>query len=123
MVNNMIKELICISCPMGCHLKVNTETKEVTGNTCKRGEIYGINEVTNPVRVITTTVKVKDGELPVIPVKTKTPIPKELNFKAMEVLNSIEIEAPISMGDIIVKDILGTGVDVVATRSLKKNIE
>jgi len=123
MVNNMIKELICISCPMGCHLKVNTETKEVTGNTCKRGEIYGINEVTNPVRVITTTVKVKDGELPVIPVKTKTPIPKELNFKAMEVLNSIEIEAPISMGDIIVKDILGTGIDVVATRSLKKNIE
>jgi len=123
MVNNMIKELICISCPMGCHLKVNTETKEVTGNTCKRGEIYGINEVTNPVRVITTTVKIKDGELPVIPVKTKTPIPKELNFKAMEVLNSIEIEAPISMGDIIVKDILGTGVDVVATRSLKKNIE
>jgi len=123
MVNNMIKELICISCPMGCHLKVNTETKEVTGNTCKRGEIYGINEVTNPVRVITTTVKVKDGELPVIPVKTKTPIPKELNFKAMEVLNSIEIEAPISMGDIIVKDILGTGVDVVATRNLKKNIE
>jgi len=109
MVNNMIKELICISCPMGCHLKVNTETKEV--------------EVTNPVRVITTTVKVKDGELPVIPVKTKTPIPKELNFKAMEVLNSIEIEAPISMGDIIVKDILGTGVDVVATRNLKKNIE
>jgi len=123
MVNNMIKELICISCPMGCHLKVNTETKEVTGNTCKRGEIYGINEVTNPVRVITTTVKVKYGELPVIPVKTKTPIPKELNFKAMEVLNSIEIEAPISMGDIIVKDMLGTGVDVVATRSLKKNIE
>jgi len=123
MVNNMIKELICISCPMGCHLKVNTETKEVTGNTCKRGEIYGINEVTNPVRVITTTVKVKDGELPVIPVKTKTPIPKELNFKAMEVLNSIEIEAPISMGDIIVKNILGTGVDVVATRNLKKNIE
>jgi len=120
MVNNMIKELICISCPMGCHLKVNTETKEVTGNTCKRGEIYGINEVTNPVRVITTTVKVKDGELPVIPVKTKAPIPKELNFKAMEVLNSIELQAPISMGDIIVKDILGTGVDVVATRNLKK---
>jgi len=123
MVNNMIKELICISCPMGCHLKVNTETKEVTGNTCKRGEIYGINEVTNPVRVITTTVKVKNGELPVVPVKTKSPIKKELNFKAMEVLNSIEIEAPISMGDIIVKDLLGTGVDVVATRDLKKNIE
>ena len=122
MVNNMKKELICISCPMGCHLKVNTETKEVTGNTCKRGKAYGINEVTNPVRVVTTTVKVKDGELPVIPVKTKEPISKELNFKAMEILNSIEVEAPISMGDIIVKDILGTGVDVVAARNLKKNV-
>jgi len=121
MVNNMIKELICISCPMGCHLKVNTETKEVTGNTCKRGEVYGINEVTNPVRVITTTVRVKNGELPVIPVKTKSPIPKELNFKAMKILNSIEVEAPIKMGYIIVEDILGTGVDVVAARNLKKN--
>ena len=122
MVNNMIKELICISCPIGCHLKVDTETMEVTGNTCKRGKVYGINEVTNPVRVVTTTVKVKNGELPVIPVKTKEAISKELNFKAMEILNSIEVEAPISMGDIIVKDILGTGVDVVAARNLKKNV-
>ncbi|MEG1256110.1 DUF1667 domain-containing protein [Clostridium sp.] len=115
----MIKELICISCPMGCHLKVNVETKEVTGNTCKRGEVYGINEVTNPMRVVTTTVKVKNGELPVIPVKTKVAIGKALNFKVMEVLNSIEVEAPVKVGDVIVENILGTGVDVVATRNIK----
>lgn len=118
----MIKELICISCPMGCHLKVDTEKMEVTGNTCKRGRVYGLNEVTNPVRVVTTTVKVKNGELPVIPVKTKEAIPKDLNFKAMEILNSIEVEAPLKMGDIIVKNILDTGVDVVASRNLRKSI-
>ncbi len=122
MVNNVIKELICINCPMGCHLKINTETKEVTGNTCKRGRTYGINEVENPVRVVTTTVKVKNGELSVIPVKTKEAIPKGLNFKAMEILNSIEVEAPVNIGDVIVEDILGTGVSVVASRSVKKNI-
>lgn len=115
----MIKELICISCPMGCHLKVDLETKEVTGNTCKRGEVYGINEVTNPVRVVTSTVKVKNGELAVIPVKTKEAISKDLNFKVMEVLNSIEVNAPVKMGDVIVANILGTRVDVVATRNVK----
>lgn len=120
MVNNMIKELICISCPMGCHLKVDVENKIVEGNTCKRGEVYGINEITNPVRVITSTVKVINGELPVIPVKTKEPVPKDMNFKVMEVLKEVKVEAPISVGDIIVKNILETGVDIVATRNIRK---
>lgn len=115
----MIKELICISCPMGCHLQVDVETQKVTGNTCKRGEIYGINEVTNPVRVVTSTVKIKKGVLPVIPVKTKGAIPKDLNFKVMEVLREIEVEAPIKVGDIIVENILHTGIDVVATRNIR----
>ena len=79
----MVKELICISCPMGCHLKVDVDNKTVTGNTCKRGEIYGLNEVTNPVRVVTSTVKVNGGELPVVPVKTAGAIPKKLNFECM----------------------------------------
>lgn len=116
----MIKELICISCPMGCHLQVDIEKQKVTGNTCKRGEVYGINEVNNPVRVVTSTVKIKNGELPVIPVKTKGAVQKDLNFKVMEVLREIEVEAPIKVGDIIVENILGTGVDVVATRNIEK---
>lgn len=116
----MIKELICISCPMGCHLKVDIENQTVTGNTCKRGEVYGIKEVTNPVRVVTSTVKIKSGELPVIPVKTKEAVPKDLNFKIMEVLRQVEVEAPIKIGQVIVENILGSGVDIVATRSIKK---
>lgn len=105
---------------MGCHLKVDVENKTVEGNTCKRGEIYGINEVTNPVRVITSTVKVINGELPVIPVKTKEPVPKDLNFKIMELLKGIQVEAPIMAGDIILKDVLGTGTDIVATRNIRR---
>ncbi len=120
MVNSMIKELICISCPMGCHLKVDVENKTVEGNTCKRGEVYGINEITNPVRVITSTVKVINGELPVIPVKTKEPVPKDMNFKVMEALKGVQVEAPIKVGDIIVKNILETGIDIVATRNIRK---
>lgn len=116
----MIKELICISCPMGCHLKVDIENQTVIGNTCKRGEVYGINEVTNPVRVVTSTVKIKNGELPVIPVKTKDAVPKHLNFKIMEVLRQVEVEAPIKIGQVIVENILGSSVDIVATRSIKK---
>jgi CxxC motif-containing protein len=116
----MIKELICISCPMGCHLKVDAENKTVTGNTCKRGEMYGINEVTNPVRVITSTVRVENGELPVVPVKTNNPIPKGLNFKCMEEINKTVVNAPVKIGDVVIKNVLGTGVDILATRNVKK---
>lgn len=116
----MIKELICISCPMGCHLKVDVENKTVEGNTCKRGEIYGINEITNPVRIITSTVKVSEGELPVLPVKTKEPVPKDMNFRIMEALKEIQVEAPIKVGDIIVENILDIGTDIIATRNIRK---
>ena len=107
----MDKNLICICCPMGCHLKVNIEENKVSGNGCKRGIDYGISEITNPVRVITTTVKVKEGELPVLP--------KELNFKCMEELKKLEVVAPVSVGEVILKDILGTGIDIVSCRDIK----
>ena len=115
----MKRELICISCPLGCHLSVDAENKTVEGNTCRRGEIYGLNEVINPVRVITSTVKIEGASLPVVPVKTNGAIPKNLNFEAMKVINEVVATAPVKVGDIIVKDILGTGIDVVAARSLK----
>lgn len=114
----MEKELICIVCPMGCHLKVNLEENKVAGNTCPRGAAYGIKELTNPVRVVTSTVKVKDGIHRVLPVKTKEAIPKELTFKCMEILSSIEVQAPVKVGQTIVENILDTGVDVVAARNI-----
>ncbi|MDU5111695.1 MAG: DUF1667 domain-containing protein, partial [Clostridium sp.] len=109
----MEKELICICCPIGCHLKVSIEENKVSGNGCKRGIDYGLTEVTNPVRVITTTVKVNNGEISVLPVKTKGEIPKGLIFNCMEELKKIEVTPPINIGDIVLANILETGIDVV----------
>lgn len=116
----MEKELICICCPMGCHLKVNIEENVVTGNGCKRGIDYGLSEVTNPVRVITTTVKVKEGDHTLLPVKTKGEIPKGLIFDCIKELRNIEVTAPIKIGDIIVTNILNTGIDIVSCRDINK---
>ncbi|MDF2612408.1 MAG: hypothetical protein K0S71_194 [Clostridia bacterium] len=113
-----LKKLTCIVCPMGCELQVDEKKKIVTGHTCKRGEIYGIEEVTHPTRVITTTVKLAKSIYPMLPVKTNGAIPKDLNFKCMAILNQVEWRAPVKLGDIIVKDLLGTGIDVVATRTM-----
>ena len=117
----MEKEVICICCPKGCHLKVDVDTKNVNGSGCHRGTIYGINEVTNPVRVITSTVKIYNGELPVVPVKTNNPIPKELNFKCIEEINKIIISAPVKIGDVIIENVLGTGVSVIVTKNVREN--
>ncbi|WP_027632693.1 DUF1667 domain-containing protein [Clostridium hydrogeniformans] len=116
----MERELICIVCPRGCRLKVNVDEKTVTGNSCKRGEIYGINEVTSPVRVITSTVKINGAALRMLPVKTDGAIPKDLNFKCMEEIAKVEVEAPIKVGQVVIENVLGTGINVVAARTLKK---
>ncbi|VYU51279.1 DUF1667 domain-containing protein [Clostridium tertium] len=116
----MIKNLICICCPMGCHLEVDIDEKSVKGNSCKRGEEYGIMEVTNPIRIVTTTVKLLDSSENLLPVKTKEGIPKHLIFKCMEELKRIKVKAPIEVGDIVLKNILDTGIDVLSTKSVYK---
>lgn len=117
------KEIVCIVCPIGCRLTVtkddgNSLGYSVTGHTCKRGIEYGIKEMRNPTRVITSTVKINNAHLNRLPVKTKGPIAKNLNFDCMKIINSIEVEAPIKIGEVIVSNILETGVDLVATRSM-----
>ena len=114
----MIKSFICISCPIGCALTVDVDNLIVSGNKCKRGQVYGINEVTNPVRTITTTVKIEGGTHKVVPVKTQNPIPKNLNMECMKVLNRVTVKAPVKVGDVIVENILNTGINVVATREM-----
>lgn len=114
----MIKEMVCIVCPMGCHLKIDTDTLEVTGNTCPRGPIYAKEELTAPKRVITSTVKIEGGIHNRLPVKTSTSIPKELNFKCMELLNDIVVKAPVKHGQVIIKNVLGTGADIIACRNM-----
>lgn len=114
----MIKEMVCIVCPMGCHLKIDTDTLEVTGNTCPRGPIYAKEELTAPKRVITSTVKIEGGIHNRLPVKTSTSIPKELNFKCMELLNDIVVKSPVKHGQVIIKNVLGTGADIIACRNM-----
>lgn len=112
-------ELICITCPRGCHLKVD-ENLNVTGNMCPRGAIYAKAELTHPVRMVTSTVYISSLESSRVPVKTKDPIPKELIFKVMEEIDKTKVKAPIKIGDVVIKNILGTGVDVVATKNIDR---
>ena len=118
-----MKNITCTVCPMGCSLvvsKIDGEYK-VKGNTCKRGAKYGVEEVTNPRRVITTTVKLSGSYLNLLPVKTNDSVPKELMFDIMKVLDKVSVCAPVNVGDIIVKDILGTGVDIVSSKTIENN--
>ena len=113
------RELTCIGCPMGCALTVEVDSDgyvwSVTGNTCKRGESYGKKEVTNPTRIVTTTVRVQGGAMNVVPVKTKWDIPKERIFDCINDLSDIVLTAPIHIGDVVRQNVAGTEVPVIAT--------
>lgn len=113
------RELICIGCPMGCPVTVemnDTEIVSVTGNTCPRGDAYARKEVTNPTRIVTSTVKVEGGSVDMVSVKTKEDIPKDKIFDCVRALKGITVKAPVRIGDVILADVAGTGVDVVATK-------
>jgi CxxC motif-containing protein len=115
--------IICIGCPKGCHLKIahiGKEIQEISNYDCKIGLEYAKTEFTEPKRIITTTVKLKSGILPFVPVKTKEPVDKEKIFEIMKVINGLEIESPVKVGDIVVSNIAETGVDLVCTRNIKK---
>lgn len=115
------REMICISCPLGCDMEVELQDGQVinvTGNTCPRGKIYAQKECTNPTRIVTSSVFVKNGEINVVSVKTEEDIPKGLIFECLKELKKVEIEAPVKVGDIVVENILDTGVNIVATKDI-----
>lgn len=117
------KELTCIGCPMGCLVTVTMEDgeiKSVTGNTCANGDKYARKEVTNPTRIVTSTAIVKDGSLPRVSVKTKTDVPKNKIFDVMKEINEIKVEAPVKIGDVLIDNVAGTGVSVIATKNIEK---
>ena len=116
------RELICIGCPLGCPLTVTMEGTEitVTGNTCKRGEIYAKKEVTNPTRVVTSSVHVEGGGIAMVSVKTKDDIPKDKIFACMEEIRKVSVAAPVHIGDIVIENCAGTGVPVIATKNVEK---
>ena len=119
--------LTCIICPMGCSMEVEVETNasgqkkvlSVKDNGCKRGEQYAAKELQNPTRTLTTTIKVEGGELPLVPVKTTGEVPKASLLQCMEVVRRASCKAPVKRGDVLIYDLLGTGVNVVACADIK----
>lgn len=121
----MTKNLVCIVCPVGCRLTIEEDQTieqgyKITGNKCKRGIAYGIEEMTHPTRMVPTTVKIEGAFLNRLPVRTDKPISKDLIFKAMDVINDYTASAPVKMGDVLIENILGTDVNIIATRSMKR---
>ena len=115
-------KLVCINCPRGCHLEVEKVGEEivVTGNECPRGKVYATNELVNPLRTLTTTVAIESQDYRRLPVISSAPLPKGKIMDAMKELKDVSVKAPVSMNDVIVKDILGTGIDIIASKSILK---
>ena len=118
----MNKEIICTVCPRGCHIMVEGEGDNiisVEGYTCKRGLEYASSEFAHPVRLLTTTVKLSGIENDLLPVRSTAPIPKEKIMDCMEVIRKIEVSLPVKRYDVVAMDICGTGVDMVATKTVE----
>lgn len=118
----MLKHITCTVCPMSCDVVLELGEKEeilsLTGNKCARGKVYATKEHTAPERTLTTIVKAQGGIHPLLPVRTNQPIPKEKVWEGVLATSKIVVKAPVTMGDIIVENFLGLGVDLVASRDL-----
>lgn len=119
-----VKNLTCINCPLGCQLAVTIEDDKiisVTGNTCPRGDNYAREEVTDPKRIVTSSVLVKNGERTVVSVKTKEAIPKDKIFDVVRAMRGLAIEAPVKIGSVVLNNVAGCNVDLVATANVARN--
>lgn len=115
------RELTCINCPLGCALTVTIDGDNitVTGNTCPRGAAYGKKEVTDPTRIVTSSVVVEGGTIARASVKTAMDIPKGKIFDIMDVIHKIKVKAPVHIGDVIIPNVAGTGVDIIASKDVE----
>lgn len=117
----MLREYTCIICPNGCEIQVNMNgqtIENITGNLCDKGKEYVTQELTAPKRTVTSSVSVKNGELPLASVRTSAPIPKERIFDAMKEIRRISLEAPVEAGQVVIADLLGYGCDVIITKTV-----
>ena len=114
--------LICINCPKGCHLVAEeVEGKiKVTGNSCPRGVTYAVNEMTNPLRTLTTTVAIESKNCMRLPVISSKPLPKGKLMDVMKELKTTAVKAPVHMGDVIIENVLGLGSDIIASKSIER---
>ena len=116
----MKKEIICTICPRGCHIMVEGEGEtilSVDGFACKRGETYASAEFAHPVRILTTTVKMAGIQNDLLPVRSNKPLPKEKLFECMEIIRAAQVTLPVALHDVVIPNICGTGVDIVATKA------
>ncbi len=118
----MKKEIICTVCPRGCHIQVEGEGDTIVaveGYSCKRGLEYGKTEFAHPVRILTTTVKLEGVQNDLLPVRSNQPLPKEKLLDCMAVIRDTKVKLPVMRYDVIVPNICGTGVDIVATKAVR----
>lgn len=116
--------IICVGCPKGCRIKIEDKDGKITdisGHSCEKGKEYAREEFKNPTRILPTTVIVNKGELPLVSVKTAKPIPKKYLLPAMKEIAKARVEAPVNIGDVIIDNILDTGVDIIATNNVNKS--
>lgn len=115
----MIRKITCIECPVGCQLEIDEEgghVIKITGNKCEKGVSYATQEIENPMRVLTSTVLARGLGMKMVPVRTDKPIPKDKLFAAIQEIRKIRLDHPVKAGEVIAKDLLGLGADLVATR-------
>ena len=113
-----MKEMICIICPRGCHLTVDTDTLTVSGNSCPKGEEYGKNEVVSPMRTVTGSVDIKGGIYTRLAVRTDKAVPKDKMFDIMDELHHFQTCAPVKRGQVLIENICGTGANIIASRDM-----
>lgn len=115
-------KIVCIACPRGCNIEIeeeNGEIKNISGYSCQRGKKFAETEFYNPKRMVTTVVSLRGGEYPCLPVISDDQVPKEILGDCIYLLKELQIKAPIKMGDIVKKDILGTGVNIIAAKTAR----
>lgn len=118
-----VRNIICVRCPRGCEIQTTLDGYEIVhlqGNVCKLGKEYVKDEIKDPKRIITTTVKVKNGKSPLVPVWTDKPISKQQISDLMKILRTIELDAPIKINDVIIQNVLNTEINILASGNVKK---
>ncbi|MCI8453023.1 MAG: DUF1667 domain-containing protein [Lachnospiraceae bacterium] len=119
----MIREFTCIVCPNGCGITAEVENGELlslTGAICKRGEAYVRQELTDPRRTISSSVAVRNGELPLASVRLDTAVPKDRIFDVMQEIGTVRLEAPVYIGDVAIENVLGLGSNVIVTKNVER---
>ena len=117
------KEITCIVCPIGCKILVKTDGTKceiLDGNKCKQGIEYARSEALDPRRVLTSSVLVLDGRWPLVSIKSTEPVPKDKVFQVLDEIKKAKVKPPVNLGQIIIKNVSNTGIDIIATKSIKK---